>query len=132
MATRASSAVRLLRVDIVGVFHLLTMLSTSLIYIFVSRSRPWRRDLKDHDPSNSFGGLVKEASMIAFQFDVPKAGRALRALLRDPDDLPQVFTLIESLSGTAPYRLLSGFERSKSGKRLLQEKPDILPILADR
>ncbi len=27
-------------------------------------------------------------------FDLPRASRALAALLRDPDDLPQVFTLI--------------------------------------
>jgi ubiquinone biosynthesis protein COQ4 len=66
------------------------------------------------------------------RYDVRRAARALSALLRDPDDLPQVFTLIESLSGTAPHRLLRRFERSKSGASILRDRPDILPLLTDR
>jgi ubiquinone biosynthesis protein COQ4 len=66
------------------------------------------------------------------RFDLPRAARALSALLRDPDDLPQVFTLIETMSGTAPHRLLMGLRRSASGARLLREEPDIVPLLADR
>jgi ubiquinone biosynthesis protein COQ4 len=65
-------------------------------------------------------------------FDLPRAGRALSALMRDPDDLPQVFTLIDALSGTAPHRLLRGFRRTDSGGRLLRERPDIVPVLSDR
>jgi len=65
-------------------------------------------------------------------YDLPRAGRALGALLRDPDDLPQVFTLIESMSGTSPHRLYLGMKRSKTGARLLREQPDIVPLLADR
>lgn len=61
-----------------------------------------------------------------------RAGRALAALLRDPDDLPRVFDLIESISGTAPHRLLHAFRRSTDGARLLRDRPDILPRLADR
>jgi ubiquinone biosynthesis protein COQ4 len=45
-------------------------------------------------------------------YDLPRAGRALSALMRDPDDLPQVFTLIEAISGTAPHRLLRRFRRT--------------------
>jgi ubiquinone biosynthesis protein COQ4 len=52
--------------------------------------------------------------------------------MRDPDDLPQVFTLIEAISGTAPHRLLRGFGRTAAGRRILREEPDIVPILADR
>jgi ubiquinone biosynthesis protein COQ4 len=70
--------------------------------------------------------------MVPFRFDVVRAGRALSALLKDPDDLPQVFTLIESISGTAHWRLVNGFERDPSGQRLLRDKPDIVAILADR
>jgi ubiquinone biosynthesis protein COQ4 len=66
------------------------------------------------------------------QYDLPRAGRALKALMRDPDDLPQVFTLIESISGTAPHRLLWKFRRTASGARLLRQQPDIVPVLADR
>ncbi len=65
-------------------------------------------------------------------YDFPRAGRALSALMRDPDDLPQVFTLIESISGTAPHRLLRRFRRTDSGRRILRDEPDIVPLLADR
>lgn len=67
-----------------------------------------------------------------FKLDLLRAGRALRALLKDPDDLPQVFTLIESISGTAHWRLVRGFENSESGRKLLRDKPDIVSILGDR
>jgi ubiquinone biosynthesis protein COQ4 len=53
-------------------------------------------------------------------------------LLRDPDDLPQVFTLIDSMSGTAPHRLLFSFRRTETGKRLLRDRPDIVARLGDR
>jgi ubiquinone biosynthesis protein COQ4 len=65
-------------------------------------------------------------------FDVPRATRALGALLKNPDDLPQVFTLIESISGTAPHRLFFGMKRRKTGARLLRDRPDIVPILSNR
>ena len=65
-------------------------------------------------------------------FDLPRAARALSTLLKDPDDLPQVFTLIDAVSGTAPHRLLFGFRRTESGRRLLRDRPDILDRLADR
>lgn len=64
--------------------------------------------------------------------DFPAAFRALGALLRDPDDLPQVFTMIEALSGTAPHRILLGFRRTAEGRRLLREQPDIVRRLSDR
>jgi ubiquinone biosynthesis protein COQ4 len=66
------------------------------------------------------------------RLDVRRAGRALAALMRDPDDLPQVFTLIESMSGTAPHRLLLRLRRTERGARLLRDQPDIVPTLADR
>jgi ubiquinone biosynthesis protein COQ4 len=71
-------------------------------------------------------------ALVLPRFDLPRASRALAALLRDPDDLPKVFTLIDSISGTAPHRLLLAFRRSESGRRLLRDRPDIVPILADR
>lgn len=71
-------------------------------------------------------------NLVLPRFDLPAAVRALGALLRDPDDLPQVFTLIDSVSGTAPHRLLHAFRRTESGARLLRERPDIVTILGDR
>lgn len=66
------------------------------------------------------------------QFDLLRARRALAALLRDPDDLPQVFTLIDAISGTAPHRLLRRFRRTETGSRLLRDRPDIVPLLSNR
>lgn len=71
-------------------------------------------------------------AMVLPRFDVLTAGRALSKLLRDPDDLPQVFTLIDSMSGTAPHRLHYGFTRSETGRRILRERPDISKLLGDR
>ena len=71
-------------------------------------------------------------SFVLPRFDILRGGRALAALLRNPEDLPQVFTLIDAISGTAPHRLLLGFKLRKSGRRLLRDRPDILPRLADR
>jgi ubiquinone biosynthesis protein COQ4 len=65
-------------------------------------------------------------------FDLPRAGRALSSLLKNPDDLPQVFTIIESMSGTAIHRLYLGMRLRKSGARILAKRPDIAPILMDR
>ncbi|MGH7293725.1 MAG: Coq4 family protein [Polyangiaceae bacterium] len=76
------------------------------------------------------GGLVD--SFVLPRYDFPRAGRALATLLRDPDDLPQVFTLIDSLSGTAPHRLLRGLRKTESGRRMLRDRPDIAPLLSDR
>lgn len=66
------------------------------------------------------------------RFEVLRAARAIRALMADPDDLPQVFTIIDALDGTAPHRMYLGFRRSRSGQRLLSERPDIVPALVDR
>jgi ubiquinone biosynthesis protein COQ4 len=58
--------------------------------------------------------------------------RALRALANDPDDLPKVFTVIESMPGRAPERMLARMRASADGRRLLQAKPDLGARLADR
>ncbi|MDX2093554.1 MAG: Coq4 family protein [Kofleriaceae bacterium] len=65
--------------------------------------------------------------------DLPRASRAFRTLLRDPDDLPQVFEIIEALSTERHARRLhAGFQKTELGRRLLERKPDIVRILADR
>ncbi|MEZ4298231.1 MAG: Coq4 family protein [Polyangiaceae bacterium] len=61
-----------------------------------------------------------------------RAFRAARALAKNPDDLPQVFTIIESLSGGAMNRVQRRMEKSDTGRRLLETKPDIVELLADR
>ncbi len=69
---------------------------------------------------------------MAYQFAPGRALRAARILAADPDDLPQVFTIIESLSGNTLERVARRMARSERGKRLLAARPDIVDHLADR
>ncbi len=70
---------------------------------------------------------------VSASLDLPRAARALRALVRDPDDLPQVFNLIDALTSERQYaRIHARFRQSRAGRRLLQEQPDITRLLADR
>ena len=69
---------------------------------------------------------------IARGYDLGRAGVELKALMANPDDLPRVFGLIEALAGTASERLRAGFETTESGKALLADQPDIVPLLSDR
>jgi ubiquinone biosynthesis protein COQ4 len=65
--------------------------------------------------------------------DLPRAARALSALIKNPDDLPQVFNLIDSMATPGHFRRSrSRFEKTDTGRRLLWAKPDIVTILADR
>jgi ubiquinone biosynthesis protein COQ4 len=58
--------------------------------------------------------------------------RALVALASDPDDLPKVFTVIESLPGRSPARIVERMRASADGRHLLATKPDLAARLADR
>ena len=69
-------------------------------------------------------------SQPAASFSPRRALQALARLLRDPDDLPQVFTVIQSLSGRTPTRMLRQL-RATAGA-LVDARPDIVPTLADR
>lgn len=70
--------------------------------------------------------------MAFVQFHPIRALRAARILARDPDDLPQVFTIIEALSGNTIGRTVRRMRSLPSGRRLLEQKPDIVELLADR
>ena len=67
-----------------------------------------------------------------YRFDPIRAFRAARVLVADPDDLPQVFTIIESLSGGTLNRITRRMQRTEVGRRLLATRPDIVEKLADR
>lgn len=60
------------------------------------------------------------------------AWRAMRTLISDPDDTSQVFHIIEALKGDSLTRALKRLQASPSGRQLLQERPDIVPLLNDR
>ena len=70
--------------------------------------------------------------MSHLQLQPRRAFQAARLLASDPDDLPQVFTIIESLSADTLQRIASRMQRSEGGRRLLDERPDIVDVLADR
>ena len=61
-----------------------------------------------------------------------QALRALRALIRNPDDTARVFDVIEALSGRTRSRLFHRFLESASGQRLLADRPDLLAQLSNR
>lgn len=61
-----------------------------------------------------------------------EAARALRAIFADPDDTKQVFRIIEALQGPSLARTHSRLRQTDSGRKLLRERPDLLPLLCDR
>jgi ubiquinone biosynthesis protein COQ4 len=70
--------------------------------------------------------------MVHVQFAPRRAFRAARILAADPDDLPQVFTIIESLSLDTLARIARRMGRSEGGRRLKETRPDVVRLLADR
>ena len=70
--------------------------------------------------------------MSFIQLEPRRAVRAARILASDPDDLPQVFTIIESLSFNTLERIANRMQQSASGRRMLETRPDIVDVLEDR
>jgi ubiquinone biosynthesis protein COQ4 len=66
------------------------------------------------------------------QFQPARALQAARKLFADPDDLPQVFTIVDSLSGDTLARTVKRMYAHESGRRLLEKQPDIVALLSDR
>ena len=60
------------------------------------------------------------------------AWRAMRELLRNPDDTTQVFHIIEALKGDSLGDAVRRLRASDRGRALLQKKPSIVPALNDR
>jgi len=58
--------------------------------------------------------------------------RAIRQLLKDPDDTGQVFKIIEALKGDSIFAAVDKLRELPDGMRLLAEKPDIKSLLNDR
>ena len=65
-------------------------------------------------------------------FQIRRALRALAALNADPDETSHVFTIIEALSGSSRSHLVSLFQKSAEGQHLLDVRPQLIPVLADR
>src|SRR5262245_11501476 len=58
--------------------------------------------------------------------------RAIRALIKNPDDTALVFDIIEALSGRTRTRVGNRFIATESGRRLLSKRPNLLARLSDR
>ena len=70
--------------------------------------------------------------MTYIQFQPKRALRAARTLFANPDDLPQVFTIVESFSGNTLERIAQRMQADETGRRLIEEQPDLVAKLADR
>lgn len=66
------------------------------------------------------------------RFQPGRAYRAARIVAGDPDQLTQVFALLDSLSGDTLYRLARRLEKSEHGRKMFATRPDIVDRLADR
>ena len=64
--------------------------------------------------------------------DLPRALGAVRALIADPDDLPQVFTLLDALPGDTFLRMERRLATTERGRRILAARPQIVALLEDR
>ncbi len=60
------------------------------------------------------------------------AMRAIRHVFADPDATEHVFEVIDALEGPQLKRMHARLCESKTGRRLLAEKPDMIPLLRDR
>ena len=58
--------------------------------------------------------------------------RAVRALLRDPEDTPQVFLLLDALRGKTSQRQLTRFRQTEVGRVVLAERRRLFDRLNDR
>ena len=61
-----------------------------------------------------------------------RAARALVALVRDPQDTPQVFSIINALRGRSTLRRMERFRATDTGRRLLDAPRSLLDHLNDR
>ncbi|HEX6242450.1 MAG TPA: Coq4 family protein [Polyangiales bacterium] len=71
-------------------------------------------------------------SFVSTRFRPLEALRALRALLRDPDDTAQVFRIISAVSGGARARMLRRLQRTSVGQRVLRDPRPLASLLLDR
>lgn len=60
------------------------------------------------------------------------AARALRKLFANPDETEHVFDIIDALQGPTLLRTQSRLGSTEVGRRLLDTKPSMLPLLCDR
>ncbi len=65
------------------------------------------------------------------QADWPRAWRALRAIIDDPDRTDKVIEFLNSTGGNADVRAMARLRAHPAGRRLLAERPSLLAALSD-
>src|SRR6188474_635460 len=79
------------------------------------------------------GGLpVQSQSPVQSGYRVREAYSAVRALMRDPNDVAQVFTVVNALPGASFERIVRRLRTTPEGARLLAAKPSIARVLCER
>ena len=68
----------------------------------------------------------------SYKIEPLKAIKALRALVRDPEDTAQVYTIVYALSGKSHLRTTEKFRQSPAGAKMLTERKELLDLLKDR
>jgi ubiquinone biosynthesis protein COQ4 len=66
------------------------------------------------------------------QIEWPRARRALKNLIANPERTDQVFEIVRALSGRTDVRNFARLLDEPDGLRLLSERPDLLAALGDR
>jgi len=61
-----------------------------------------------------------------------RAWRAMRELLKNPDDTTQVFHIIEALKGDSLSAAVRRLRSTEQGRKMLQIKPNIVAFLNNR
>lgn len=69
---------------------------------------------------------------VAQPMEFRKAWRALQALIADPEDTKQVFTIMRALTGKSFYKQYLKFKANETGQRILTQERDLLQTLANR
>jgi ubiquinone biosynthesis protein COQ4 len=75
---------------------------------------------------------VEEQKIKTKGYGLVEAARAARALLRDPNDVTQVFNVVNALPGRAIERTAARMRRTPDGARLLAQRPSMVRVLCDR
>ncbi len=75
---------------------------------------------------------VVAPSYVAPKKEFRTAWRALRALMAEPEDTKQVFTIMRALTGNSMYKQYKRFAKTDVGANILTNEIDLLDTLADR
>jgi ubiquinone biosynthesis protein COQ4 len=95
-----------------------------------ARSRKLHAQLGNYKHHTFVRGETR--TMVFIQFQPLRALQAARTLFANPDDLPQVFTIVESFSGNTLGRIARRMQSDAVGQRLIAQRPDLVAKLTDR